>query len=193
MRFVENQAVVADYSNAELGKATGLRPGDIIEQLDGVPVSDLIQQWMPYYAASNETTRLRDIARFMTRGDCAKPLALRLRRGADSTDLTVARVTAGQTNPKTTHDRPGEGFQMLSPDVAYLKLSKVKAADASRYVDAASKAKGLVIDIRNYPSDFVVFALGQLLVDRPTPFFIALHPSRPCQSRCNRVGSYHKP
>ena len=30
--------------------------------------------------------------------------------------------------------------------------------------------KGLVIDIRNYPSEFVVFTLGSLLVDRPTPF-----------------------
>jgi hypothetical protein len=79
---------------------------------------------------------------------------------------------ASQIDPKTsaTHDRPGDAFQLLSADVAYLKLSAVKAADASRYVEAASKSKGLIIDIRNYPSEFVVFALGQLLVDRPTEF-----------------------
>lgn len=28
----------------------------------------------------------------------------------------------------------------------------------------------MIIDIRNYSSEFVVFALGSLLVDRPTPF-----------------------
>jgi C-terminal processing protease CtpA/Prc len=28
----------------------------------------------------------------------------------------------------------------------------------------------MVIDIRNYPSEFAVFALGELLVDKPTPF-----------------------
>ena len=50
--------------------------------------------------------------------------------------------------------------------MAYLKLSSVKAADAAKYVDSASGTKGLIIDIRNYPSEFVVFALGSLLVDQ---------------------------
>ena len=54
--------------------------------------------------------------------------------------------------------------------MAYLKLSAVKTADAAHYVEAAAKSKGLLIDIRNYPAEFVVFALGQLLVDRPTEF-----------------------
>src|ERR1017187_9290850 len=106
----------------------------------------------------------------MTRGDCAKPLSLRIRRGGNTLDLTATRVMASQIDPKTsaTHDRPGDAFQLLSADVAYLKLSEVKASDAPRYIEAASKSKGLIIDIRNYPSEFVVFALGQLLVDRPT-------------------------
>ena len=172
VRFVEQQAMIATYSNPELGKATGLQPGDTIEQLDGVSVADLIRQWMPYYAASNETTRLRDIGRSMTRGDCAQPLSLRIRRGGNTLDLTAARVKASQIDAKTstTHDRPGDAFQLLSPDVAYLKLSAVKTADAAHYVEAAAKSKGLLIDIRNYPAEFVVFALGQLLVDRPTEF-----------------------
>ena len=51
-----------------------------------------------------------------------------------------------------------------------MKLSSVQASSASNYIDRAKSTKGLVIDIRNYPSDFVVFALGSLLVDRPTPF-----------------------
>src|SRR4029453_15210298 len=35
---------------------------------------------------------------------------------------------------------------------------------------AAAGTKGLIIDIRNYPSEFVVFALGSRLVDRATEF-----------------------
>jgi len=38
------------------------------------------------------------------------------------------------------------------------------------YLRAAEGTKGLVIDIRNYPSAFVVFALGRRLVREPTPF-----------------------
>ena len=74
-------------------------------------------------------------------------------------------AAAGRTN-----DHPGETFRKLSPEVAYLKLSSVRAAQAGTYIESAAGTKGLVIDIRNYPSEFVVFALGSRLVDRPTPF-----------------------
>jgi C-terminal processing protease CtpA/Prc len=69
-----------------------------------------------------------------------------------------------------THDLPGDTFRLLSDQVAYLKLSSVQAAQVSNYIDRAQGTKGLIIDIRNYPSEFVVFALGSLLVDRPTQF-----------------------
>jgi len=46
----------------------------------------------------------------------------------------------------------------------------VKAADVKRYIDGAAGTKGLIIDIRNYPSEFVVFALGSLLVNAKTDF-----------------------
>ncbi len=39
-----------------------------------------------------------------------------------------------------------------------------------KYLEAIEGTRGLIIDIRNYPSDFVVFALGQHLVPQTTPF-----------------------
>jgi C-terminal processing protease CtpA/Prc len=171
VRFVEDRAVVSGYSAAESGRATGLKPGDVITGLDGVPVSQLVERWTPYYAASNEPTRLRDIARGMTRGPCGEA-KVAIRRESEELSLTANRVPAKNFDLSTsnTHDLPGETFRRLSDDVAYLKLSSIKIADVRRYIDAAAGTKGLIVDIRNYPSEFVVFALGQLLVDRPTPF-----------------------
>lgn len=54
--------------------------------------------------------------------------------------------------------------------MAYLKLSTVKEKDATSYVEQAAGTKGLIIDIRNYPSEFMVFSLGSLLVAKDTPF-----------------------
>jgi hypothetical protein len=53
--------------------------------------------------------------------------------------------------------------------VAYLKLSSAKSADARSYIEQAAGTKGLIIDIRNYPSEFMIFSLGPFLVDQPTP------------------------
>jgi len=68
------------------------------------------------------------------------------------------------------HDRAGATFQLLSDEVAYLKLSSIDASRTAEYVEAARATKGLVIDIRSYPSSFVVFALGQHLMTAHTPF-----------------------
>ena len=171
IRFVEDSAVISGYAQTGSGAAPGLKIGDVILDLDGTPVKQLIDRWSPYYAASNDATRLRDIARFMTRGDCG-PSTLRVHREGQTIPVTAERVSATNLNTQagSTHDLPGETFRKLSDDVAYLKLSSIRIADVGRYIDSANNTKGLVIDIRNYPSEFVVFALGSLLVDKKTEF-----------------------
>jgi len=172
VRFVENRAVVAKYAAGEAGSESGLKVGDVIQDLDGIPVSQLIEKWSPYYAASNETTRLRDLGRALTNGDCG-PAKVRIQResGEESLDIATARVASvAGDRTGSTHDRPGETFQLLSNQVAYLKLSSAKAANAEKYVEGANGTKGLIIDIRNYPSEFMVFSLGSLLVEKETAF-----------------------
>ncbi len=61
-------------------------------------------------------------------------------------------------------------FRLLTNDVAYLKLSSASSTNSAEYVERAIGTRVLVIDIRNYPKDFMVFALGGHLVERPTPF-----------------------
>jgi C-terminal processing protease CtpA/Prc len=69
-----------------------------------------------------------------------------------------------------THDQPGDTFRLLSPEVAYIKLSSIKAADLPTYFDKAKNTKGLIVDIRNYPSEFMPFAIGAYLATKRTPF-----------------------
>jgi C-terminal processing protease CtpA/Prc len=173
IRFVENQAVVTGYSNRDLGRATGLKPGDLLVSIDGSAVPTLVKDWTPYYSASNKPALLRNIAASLTRGDCAKPAVVHVRREVGELDLAVSRAPWGQGT--SGHDLPGETFRLLSKDVAYLKLSSIKAAEVTHYIDSAAGTKGLIIDLRNYPSEFVAHSLGQLLVDKPTEFVRFTH------------------
>jgi hypothetical protein len=170
-RFVENRAVVIGYSEAVAGPATGFKIGDVIESLDGLPVQDLVNQLTPYYPASNLPVRLRDIARGLTRGDCAA-VHVSIHRDSRVENISAERIPLSKLDllAGTTHDLKGDTFRLLSADVAYLKLSSVKSNEVAGYIQQANKTKGLIIDIRNYPSEFVVFTLGSLLQERPTPF-----------------------
>ena len=171
LRFIEGKAVVTGFSHAVPGPPTGLQIGDVIEEIDGRPVDSLVAEWRPYYSASNQPSRLRDIALNLTRGD-ADSVRVTGTRTTGAFAVTAERVpiddldrTAGRT-----HDLPGETFQLLSDEVAYLKLSSVVAADIGEYMARAARSDVLVVDIRNYPSEFVVFALGGCLVTESTEF-----------------------
>ncbi|RFP20071.1 peptidase S41 [Duganella sp. BJB480] len=169
IRFVEGVAAVTGYTNEEAGAATGLRPGDIIEAIDDVPVSRLVDSWRPYYAASNEPTRLRDVAENMTVGDCGIA-RLKVRQGDGLREMSVSRPPRAASKARLTHDKAGETFQLLGEDIAYIKLSSVKRDNIPDYMERAAHTKGLIIDIRNYPSDFMPFVLGPYFIDKPTKF-----------------------
>jgi hypothetical protein len=79
------------------------------------------------------------------------------------------------------HELPGPAFRMLSDSVAYLKVAWSVAQRAAEYVMQAQDAAVLVLDIRGYPSDFVVFAIGGHLVAGPVPFarFTKADPTNP--------------
>ena len=171
VRFVDGQAVVTGYKDAELGQASGLEVGDAIERLDGRSVAELVEEWRPYYSASNDAARLSDMGRTLTRGP-EGPVEVSGTRAGGNFELMTTRVASSLSNRAAGrwHDLPGDAFQILSEDVAYLKLSAVVAADATSYVERAAGAEVFVVDIRNYPSQFVPFALGGHFVEEPTPF-----------------------
>lgn len=168
LRFIEGKATITAFKDSTLLSNPGLEIGDIITAVDGVSIESLVEEWSPYYCASNQSTRLRDIARYLPRGPCGVG-SLTIKRQGELQTLSLHRKQS--SGPFTVpHDRPGETFQRLSPDIAYIKLSSIRIKDVPDYIDQASGTKGLVIDIRNYPSEFVVFALGRRLVEKPTPF-----------------------
>jgi C-terminal processing protease CtpA/Prc len=184
VRFIEGRPVISGYAG-QIGETSGIKRGDIITELDGVPIAKLVDHWKSYYAASNEATRLRDIAMQMTRGNCGRT-TIRVRRNNAAMEISAERVSPKDLTGITfTHDLPGETFRLLSKDVAYLKLSSVKVDQAAKYIESAAGTKGLIVDIRNYPSEFVVFALGSLFVDQKTDFV------RFTQADFSNPGAFH--
>ncbi len=181
IRFIGREAVVSRIA-PEFDGWNALQRGDVIESIDGTALDELIDEWAPYYAASNEAVRLRDIARYMTRGECGT-MHMGIRRAGKTARIKAHRVPAKAVDASyvASNDLPGATFRLLSERAAYLKLSTVMASKVADYVRAAAGTDGLIIDIRNYPSDFVVFALGSLLVETETAFarFVTADISNP--------------
>ena len=161
LRFVAGVPVVW-----EAARDAPLQVGDVLVSLDEEPISALMERMRSYYPASNEPTRLRDMARRLTRGPPG-PVSVAVLRG--DTQLTV---TAERASPALSmgHDRHGDPIQILGERVAYVKLSSLELDQIDALLAAAQGRDGLIIDIRNYPAAFVVSALGRHLLTEPTSF-----------------------
>jgi C-terminal processing protease CtpA/Prc len=165
VRFVEGQWVVADDAGGPL------RRGDSLVELDGAPLAKQVEEWKRYYADSNDAAMQRDIARQITRGPCGEA-TVKVWRDDQGVEVKATRVqpAPGAAPSPDYHDLPGDAFRKLGNEVAYIKISTLKQDDVARYINMAAGTKGLIIDLRNYPSDFPIFELGQRLVTEPTPF-----------------------
>jgi C-terminal processing protease CtpA/Prc len=104
-------------------------------------------------------------------GECADARLVVDRDGIER-QVQALRIPVQKLNAARlySHDRPGETFQLLSAKVGYLKLSSIRAADVPQILGAAAATHGLIVDIRNYPGDFVPFVLGSRLIQKATPF-----------------------
>ena len=170
LRFIQDQPVVTGFEDGTHSATYALHQGDVITRLNGAAVPQLLAKWTPYYGASNPAGLHRQLARYMIRGTCGKTKVGFNRNGQPMTaSLKRVPITRADKAPPSSA-LSGPTFRLLSPQVAYLKLSTVKAANVAEYIRRAAGTKGLIIDIRNYPHQFVALKLGSLLVDRPTPF-----------------------
>lgn len=179
IRFVEGQAVVTDYYKTSLGKQSGLEIGDVVVQVDGVPVPELVKKWQPLAPASNEPTQLRNIANLLLRGN-TKELPLLVRRSNKEFALTINRYNASNLNMAMNGGTASPllpPWRMLPNNIGYISLGTIRNNLLPEIMDSLAHTKGLVIDIRNYPSEFVVFTLSKYLLSKPVEFVQFSAPS----------------
>jgi C-terminal processing protease CtpA/Prc len=172
VRFVENQAVVTAYFNDALGTASGLQKGDVVLRVNGVKVADLVKAHQPLTPASNEPVQLRNIAQILLRGNTTQ-LAVVVRRSGRELPLTLTRYPASQLNlaiNSGTPDPKAPAWRLLPGNIGHLVLGTIHDNEVSNIMKAAKDTKGLIVDLRNYPADFVVYSLVSYLLSKPTSF-----------------------
>ncbi|MFC2115432.1 S41 family peptidase [Bacteroidota bacterium] len=177
VRFIEDRAVVTGYYNNGLGKWSGLQPGDIMLSLDGKDVSEIVEERQAIYPASNHSTKLRDIARNLLRGDSGS-LRVKYMRDGEHMETTISRYGGEQIDRSLdfTVAMPDSCYRLVNDHVGYIYLGNIKNDLLDEVFSHLHTTKGIIIDIRNYPSDFVVFTLGEYLMPGSRKFVRFTNP-----------------
>lgn len=171
VRFVENQWVVTDQLIPNRNSEARPEVGDIITRINGMSIEDMVRQKKHLYPASNSAAMLRDMGRDL------------LRSSTSSIDIQYTD-RKGQVQSQTLNLYPADSlkrylalkknnalsYKLLADSIGYITLENIHEEDLPIIKKTFLHTRGIIIDIRNYPSYFVPFALGSYFVSDQTPF-----------------------
>lgn len=171
VRFIENQLVVTDYYKPEMSSIVGLKIGDVITKIDDVPISTIMEEKSKYYPASNLPTMLRDLSGDILRSNAPDIEINYLSENGVEQKKTLKLYPKNEAAVyhwyKTSNEK---SYKKLSNQIGYITLQTIQAEDIPNIMFDFKDTKGIIIDIRNYPANFVPFSLGSFFVSQSTPF-----------------------
>jgi C-terminal processing protease CtpA/Prc len=157
--MIENKVVVTKV-NSDI---SNIKVGDIITAVDGQKVEKLIEEKAKYCPASNRPTQMRDV------------MSKFLRTNNSLLDLTIEgkenqKVTCENLKDKKWAKDETVSHKLLEGNIGYIYPGTLKQGEIDAIMKEFKDTKGLVIDLRCYPSDFIVFSLTKYLMPTAKPF-----------------------
>lgn len=170
IKFIEEKAVVTRFYDDKLGEESGLKVGDIIASVNQKQMEEFVKEQLHRTPASNYPTQLRDIANSVLRTNDDE-LTIEYIRDGIKFQRKIATYTTDEINIYKFYQDQEPSFKFVEKDIAYLNIGTVKKDSLPELWEQFKNSKGLILDIRNYPSDFYsIYTLGSYLVHKKSPF-----------------------
>jgi C-terminal processing protease CtpA/Prc len=168
--FIENKLVVTGYAYGDtLGVKQKFFIGDVITEINGKPIETLIKHFLPYTAASNYDTQLRDLPQnFLLRGPSELFSLSLLREGKKITQTSNGLRANYYFNSNSKEEKAG--FKLLDENTGYVFPGRYRNSDLPAIKKLFKNTTGIIIDMRCYPSEFMPFTFGNYLKATSTPF-----------------------
>ena len=166
-KFIEHKLVVTGYYVNIASSDTLLQIGDIIEKINDVPVESLVKKWLPYTPASNVETQFRDICSYkgflLRSNNKATELLIRHLQKLKKISIKNIPLTSANVNIDWIDLNQKGGFKLINNNIGYIYPAKLKEDNITAIKNAFANTKGLIIDLRCYPSVFMPFIYGAWL------------------------------
>lgn len=171
VQFIEDKLVVTDFYDPKFKQFTGVAIGDVITHINEQPIDSILNRIKKYYPASNNAAKLRDISGDLLRS-VNKSIDIRFAGSDGKENRETLRLYPPDSLNLAAWYRGGNEkcYKFLKDGIGYITLKNIREEDIDAIKQTFEKARGIVIDIRNYPSTFVPFLLGSYFVSTPTPF-----------------------
>uniref|UniRef100_UPI00261ED388 S41 family peptidase n=1 Tax=uncultured Proteiniphilum sp. TaxID=497637 RepID=UPI00261ED388 len=165
-RFIENKLVVLSFSSDYAGIEKEISVGDIITTINGEKVETVVERLLPYTPASNYEVKLRNIAMTILQTN-DNFLRLNFLQNGKSVNKKIQTYDIKNLKiPNYYSPKPNEkGYKIIQDSIGYIFPANCKQEEReSEVARIMSNTKGLVIDLRCYPSDYNATAIAPYLM-----------------------------
>jgi C-terminal processing protease CtpA/Prc len=174
-KFIEGQLVVTNYYTDSPAISSQVQIGDVIQKIDGIPVDSLVSRFLPLTPASNKETQYRNLAGasngWLLRSNNI-PAELTLLHNDIQQQVTIQRIPIAKAKVfidwSDAQQKPA--YQLLPDNIGYINPGKLKETDIDTIQKLFRDTRGIVVDLRCYPSTFMPFTYGAWFKHDSTPF-----------------------
>ncbi len=171
-KFIEDKLVVTGYYPDSLSLREKLKRGDLITMINDVPLRKLINKNLDLTPASNYETQMRNMPYYSLLRSHDDSLKLELIRGGQNISCSVHCVEVSKLNFYSELDlHPTDSsYKVLPGNIAYIFPGRYHDRQLPEIKKTFANTKGMIIDMRTYPSEFMPFTFGAYVKAAPSPF-----------------------
>jgi len=174
VRLEDDHVLVTGYLNDSIGVSTGVLIGDRITHVDGKSYQESLKDSYKYIPASN-LQRKKSFGSYYLLNGKDKSISLTFKRGDSSFTKNIERFPYKDFNYESKPHILARDT-VLKGNIGYVNMGKVKMIKSvDTIMDKLKDCKGIIFDIRNYPSGTYRRFAAHLVPER-TPFVKIITP-----------------
>lgn len=170
---IENKFIVRSSDRFTENGEKRLLPGDEIVEINGMPLDSTKARIARYLAHSNQASLNSRLSRYgATPLPGTNTVQIGFLRNSERRDTTIV-VDNNLLVPKIKQ----QPFELLNDSIGYIYAGKFDYKIAGNLIKALQNTKGIIVDLRCYPSAFMVYPfIHEWLLNDSVPVAIFSYP-----------------
>lgn len=180
LRRLDGHWVVDGFNHPDT--ANHLKVGDVIIACDGMSLDDIELKLLPYGFGSNQPSMYHYMNRNILRGNSIQA-ELTVERAESVFTIVVARYPLEEIDYNLPYvpSAGEENVTRLNNNIVYAYVSGFDQTDLDMLAEMLVDCSGLILDLRDYPQNFLIYDIASLIVpgNRDFALFTACDPLNP--------------
>lgn len=171
-KFIQGKLVVTGYWTDSAAVSKKFKIGDVVTSINGQSVAALIKKYLPLTAASNYQTQLRDMPKNYLLRSNDPSFKIGIEKPTGKTQVSITGAVCANVNFEgiANADNNKPGYKLINKNIGYVHPARYHNSDLPAIKKLFEGTKGIVVDMRCYPSDFMPFTFVPYIKTGNAPF-----------------------